>query len=96
MRTQGKWEVELPNLTVDNEAEGKQICDCVGYGTTNAEDEANAEFICKAVNSHDALVEALSELVEIIDNAAEECSLPNNMLDSFTTQPAKAALKLAE
>jgi hypothetical protein len=40
-----------------------------GSSAEQGEDEANAALIVRAVNSHAALVEALGDLVEIIDRA---------------------------
>ena len=52
--------------------DGRAIADCaMGYGV---EDDANAAFIVKAVNSHEALVTAL----EKIEYAANKASLTDS------------------
>ena len=46
--------------------DGHAIADCsMGYGV---EDDANAAFIVKAVNNHDALVQALQALVDNVND----------------------------
>lgn len=44
---------------------------------------------------HDDLVDALRELVEIVDGCVRDGVAPNGHIDSFTTQPARAALARA-
>jgi hypothetical protein len=71
MRTQGKWRVDT---RVEYGEYGSIICKYISgisssqgticefvddYGTDIA---ANAQFICKAVNCHDEMVEALAEI----------------------------------
>jgi hypothetical protein len=57
-RTKGTWKSDK-QLVIDATGD-KNIAFC-GYGTV-AEAEANAAFICKAVNNYDALVEALKNI----------------------------------
>lgn len=56
--------------------------------------KANARRICTAVNSHDALLDSLKELTDIVDEILE--SGLTNQLDTFTLQPAKAAIASVE
>ena len=62
--------------------------------------QANAAFICKAVNSHDALVEALNGLISasatVFDHT--QAHLKNSVKLDYITYKANAerALKLAE
>lgn len=42
------------------------------YGSTKEEAEANAALICKAVNNHDKLVEALKYALNIINDLPTE------------------------
>lgn len=74
-------------------AGGVFLADIVGSDTTAEEDQANAEFIVRAVNSHDALVEALKGFV-----AACESAPPVDLMRHIANacNGAKAALKLAE
>lgn len=60
-----------------------------GYGSEA--NKADLDIIVTAVNAHDALVRALKELADLVDEIREGAYTP----DSFTTQPARAALKLA-
>lgn len=41
------------------DADGNVIAECALFDASDAQDAANAAFICKAVNSHHRLVEAL-------------------------------------
>ena len=70
--TPGQWEaiVDSPRtrkarrMAMVNTKGGKQCIDCTGSGKNYAEDVANAKFIVRAVNSHDALLEALRKMLE--------------------------------
>lgn len=53
-------------------------------------DEANAAFICRAVNAHEGLVEACKKLVTYLNDS------PHVMLAIREIEQAEAALKLAE
>ncbi len=55
-----------------------------------AEETANAKFICKAVNSYQAMYEALWQIVELCDDGDAD------MLTQEAAKIAKAALRLAE
>ena len=86
--------IAIHNSHAGNEA-WRNICE-VQPNTENGmslvigdEDRANAAFIVKAVNSHEALVEALRGLVEGI-----EANDPSQI--RFNLPHAQAALKLAE
>lgn len=47
-------------------AHGGVICETIGSDYTQPQDDANAAFIVLAVNSHQALVEALQSCVKIL------------------------------
>lgn len=51
--------------------------------------KANAQRLVLCWNCHDDLVAACEELVDIVDNSPSD-------IDSFTTQPAKAAIAKAK
>jgi hypothetical protein len=74
-RTQGDWDYTVNSSSISIYSE-KHDCDLATISLThkgyeNDEAEANAEFICKAVNSHDALVEALDELIKAATNTTK-------------------------
>lgn len=79
---------------------GKEIAhvyDILSDDLPTDENEANAAFIVRAVNSHAALVEAVEGLLPWIakaqaDNAFENCAMPNGA--SVAMQKARAALEL--
>ena len=50
----------------------KPIVQIITTIETFQEDLANAELICRAVNSHDALIEALDEGMNVLADIAEE------------------------
>lgn len=67
--TQGEWKKErLPQLSgsIDIYSIGNTatICRCLCNDLSEPEMQANAEYICRAVNNHDSLVNALKVLVE--------------------------------
>lgn len=55
--------------------------------------QENYKYIVAIINSHEKLVDALQELVNIVDGIDEGIDYT---IDSLTTQPAKQALKEAE
>lgn len=64
------WSYQSDDSQLIRNSKGDVICEVElpmnrerGYDTCNAEQEANAEFIVKAVNCHDELVEALKMLL---------------------------------
>lgn len=69
-------------------------CDQKNYGR----DEANAAFIVRAVNSHDALVKALEKSAEGWSNAIELGIIPTSHIASatFIRDAARTALALAK
>lgn len=67
-RTKGEWYAQIheqgASIRVMIEGERETIANLNNYeDIVNL--EANAAFICRAVNSHDRLVEALEKLLEI-------------------------------
>jgi len=68
----------------DEAIHNKWICEISPSDTTGAD----AEFICKAVNSHDELVRVLESLVQGFDGETD-CT---DLLDMINTQ-ARAALQ---
>ena len=77
-------------------------CDSEGeFGFEN--DAANAAFIVRAANSHDALVEALKEAewavasyAKLTAQTEEQRACANNPRDGSILYKIRAALKLAE
>lgn len=63
MKTKGKWHFTAEGIF---DSEDQQIASLIQneqqYFKTRAENIANAEFICKAVNNYDALVDALKTI----------------------------------
>jgi hypothetical protein len=83
-------------------ANGKLVAVCYKqiWGTTieKEEAEANAAYICKAVNSHETLKEALQEALNIIDRLGDEYREATNRHSSFTNgeyKRLKSALQKA-
>jgi hypothetical protein len=77
------WVVYVPGTPLE-------ICQMFHDGTEdNEEGEANAAFIVKAVNNHDALVEALRDMLRVFG----ETQLPSTLV---VTAQARAALKALE
>jgi hypothetical protein len=72
------------------------ICEVSTYGVRQTGvDAANAELIVRAVNAHDALVEALSELMLRAELAREELRQAGDIRWQYLgTKQAEAALKL--
>ena len=98
--TPGPWQGYMENKTayIESKADQKIIASC-GI-TTSPESKANAAFIVRACNSHDALVEALEALEA---RALEMRKLINpktwSDLESMATVEiinARAALALAK
>ena len=102
MRTEGKWYHDPednsycdPHLkdcyggTIRDQKQGLVLATIISdYG--KAEAEANAQFICKAVNNHEALVEALAECAHELD----QMLLSHHAQEAYLQ--ARAALKEAE
>lgn len=67
-----------PSIMGIGDSEGVGITDSKGMMWGDPEEaKANAEFICLAVNSHEALVEALVQIKKVIDHDISyhaECS----------------------
>lgn len=82
-RTKGEWfyQYEDGNFAIYDSADSS----LTKYGCETAiiphdirsfeEREANAKFICRAVNNHDRLVSALENLVELANNAVDKDEL---------------------
>jgi hypothetical protein len=73
------------------------IAKCERYGgdifrRDNELGEENAVHIVRAINVHDELLEALEELVDLMEAVRTGEYKP----DSFTTQPARAAIAKAK
>lgn len=95
-RTQGDWEVygkvrlhslskKPMQLIKAHRANG--LADIIGlsYGQTKEESQVNAEFICKAVNSYDSLIEQRNELLQALKNIEK---LTNNSTIRIIAQGA--------
>lgn len=83
----GRWRKSVKN---QKSIGGTIVCNC--FGNTKEEAEANAAFICKAVNNYDSLLEALSCLVQDIEHYSKVGVLPS----STAISKAKAAIAKAE
>ena len=77
MRTKGKWEVEIEhdvrvgeifNIISRDASKTMKVVN-LAYNVT---DEEDAEYICKAVNNHDKLVEFLRFFRMLDENAAKD------------------------
>lgn len=64
-----KVPAEAPDATIVCDADGGSIADCTPAGPWIPEEqaEANAAFIVRAVNSHDALVKAIHDYLAVFD-----------------------------
>lgn len=69
-------------------------CFCHPFSSSVREVENAGEAILKLLAINAELVEALDELVEIVQHAIDNRSTAD--MDSFTLQPARAALAKAE
>jgi len=64
------WKVGFKNpQTIESET-GKDIAACGAYRLSLKEAEANADFIVRAVNSHEALLEAAKQALKFINEKA--------------------------
>jgi hypothetical protein len=79
------WRV-ADEIFVDD-ANGVTVC------LPNAERAANAALIVRCVNSHEALVEALEEMIEEVENEDHE---PKDWSVAVCLKHARAALKVAK
>jgi hypothetical protein len=82
------------------DSNGATIATCAWYSVptptgfvTNR--TANAEFIVRAVNSHQALVEALRDILEMLQREAPGTQLNHRRFDALGAK-ARAALQHAE
>lgn len=91
--TKGTWEIREDGkhwLWIGPTSWVKRVCRVGLYGGAEHEDKANAQLIAAAPD----LYEALKELTEIIDGALMGVEDIDD-IDSFTCQPARAALAKA-
>ena len=90
-------EGQLYNYDNISKDSGKTLAYIPYYDEENERDRANAAFIVQAVNSHDALVEALTVIMSEIDEQ-QKCgggySIDTHLLE--TLDKARAALALAK
>ena len=81
--TNGEWGDNIPVIRIEGTPGGcsgelkiKAEMSMIGYGTVDKKEaKANAEFIVRACNSHDQLVEALEVLLEHTKNNYTICGL---------------------
>lgn len=67
----------------------------VGADHIDETDLANASFIVRACNAHDALVDALSQLLQNVEDTRQDfCGLPTQVRNS-SVDAGRAALALA-
>jgi hypothetical protein len=92
MHTEGPWSVAETRHnydTVIRGPKGEPIALALIAGYTKQEGAANTALLAAAPD----LLEALQELCEIVEDAIEQKSAKD--LDSFTLQPARAAIARA-
>lgn len=70
------------------------IFDCRPSGLQYAEIEANAEFIVRACNSHDALIADMKHIVEYWNGSVNMSAMEDAL--NHIIEVAQAAIKLAE
>jgi hypothetical protein len=89
------YDATLPQFVYSNDATGSLIARCGGKGfefvhRTNAECEANAQFIVRAVNAHDALLEALKAARDYLYDVGRDTDMAPTM------DKIEVAINLAE
>lgn len=97
------WKVGYRALSIFTEDDEMKICDIRGWGhltgggalnlppdEAEAIQTANANLICKAVNSHDALISALEDTVQALTSAGQSSNWKDTM------SKAENVLKLAK
>jgi len=92
MYTKGEWNIskiandyEQYSIYADNKEKSSLICNSV-------EGKDNAQRIVQCVNSHDDLLEACKEAVQLFESIKDG----EYKIDSFTTQPLRQAINKAE
>jgi len=92
--TSGPWEargIVIHRATPDSDTGATPLlCVVTGEGTSSDEDEANAEFIVRACNSHDALLEVAKKA-----RAALVIAIPWAIREPGETNPIVVALDAA-
>ena len=87
--TEGKWEVEVQDSQVTWVLCNGQVIARMGFNLSPEDKEKYAQLLASAP----ALYRELKELVSIVDGIHEGVDYT---IDSFTTQPSKAAIASAE
>lgn len=109
-RTQDKWYLENTNVGTGRGFETLIVTDKIVIATMNRhtsdnkgkliyskEQKANAEFICKAVNSYDSLIEENKMLLEALKELVTiHCQLHRNAYTLTEIRAAKEAINKAE
>lgn len=62
------WKATFDNTYIDSESAGERIASLTG---SRERQESNAALIVKAVNNHDALLEACKEVLHWVEGGAE-------------------------
>ena len=82
MRTQGKWETSGDCFGAPQvRANGEYICKLDGIEQLMSHRQANAEFICKAVNEHDTIK---AELNTVHKSLLKVCKENDELVDRLT------------
>ena len=90
-RTKGKWEAEAETITSGYDIYAPKSGTAREYiCTTSGHAKANAEFICKAVNLHDELVEALEAGFKYLNKPHESEHGNTEIINLFHAVLAKA------
>jgi hypothetical protein len=88
------WSVDVETPSDVNDPDGYYIVDCCGCTTSEAQDEANAAFIVKACNNHEALIEHLRRMTDYTNAALAGLPLPSWAAQD--EEDARAALEAAK
>lgn len=98
------WSVEenvtaggISHLAIVNRKNGDEwmMASITPMDKARAIDYANASHICRSVNSHEALFNALTALLKEVEQAIERRSMGHRVICTPTLMAARTALELA-
>lgn len=93
-KTATPWKYEAGTKTIRSVKENYWLATMDSWDGA-VDNEANAELIITAVNSHDALVDALTLALPYVESALEDKGYKPGVVDRMT-KTIRAALALAE